>query len=41
MTEADQVLVRERHPILAARPELDKILDILEAEDERAFATAP
>jgi hypothetical protein len=26
--------VRERHPVMAAKPELSKILDILEADDE-------
>lgn len=34
----DQILIRERHPVMAQRPELSKILDILEAEDDRAFA---
>lgn len=38
MSPADQELVRQRHPIMVQRPELSKILDILEAEDERAFA---
>lgn len=33
----DQVLVRERHPVLAERPDLSKILDVLEAEDDRFF----
>jgi hypothetical protein len=37
MSAEDQVLVRQRHPIMAQRPELSKILDILEAEDRRAF----
>lgn len=37
MTPDDQVLVRQRHPVMAERPELSKILDILEAEDRRAF----
>jgi hypothetical protein len=34
----DQVLVRERHPVMAQRPELNKILDVLEADDERVFS---
>jgi len=34
MTAEDQVLVRERHPVMAVRPELSKIMDILEADDE-------
>ncbi len=34
MSAEDQVLVRERHPVMAAKPELSKILDILEADDE-------
>lgn len=33
MTPEDQQLVRERHPVLAVRPELSKMLDILEADD--------
>jgi hypothetical protein len=37
-TPEDQVLVRERHPVMAQRAELNKILDVLEAEDERVFA---
>ena len=37
MKPEDQVLIRQRHPVMADRPELSKILDILEAEDERAF----
>jgi hypothetical protein len=38
MTEADRALVRERHPVMAQQPDLDSILDILDAEDRRAFA---
>jgi hypothetical protein len=38
MQPEDQALIRERHPIIAERHELSKILDILEAEDARAFA---
>jgi hypothetical protein len=34
MLPGDQVLVRERHPVMARRPELSKILDILEADDD-------
>ena len=34
----DQALVRQRHPVMAARPEFSKILDILDADDEQAFA---
>jgi hypothetical protein len=30
----------ERHPVLRERPELDNLLEILEAEDERLFAGA-
>jgi Domain of unknown function (DUF5069) len=33
MSPDDQKLVRGRHPVLAARPELSKILDVLEADD--------
>jgi hypothetical protein len=38
MSAADQVLVRERHPVMAQRPELSVVLDILEADDELTFA---
>ena len=38
MSPEDQVLVRERHPVMTLRPELSRILDILEAEDDRVFA---
>jgi Domain of unknown function (DUF5069) len=38
MKPEDQVLVRQRHPVMAERPDLTKILDIIDAEDERAFA---
>jgi len=37
MSPQDQVLVRERHPAMAERPELSKILDILDADDRRTF----
>jgi hypothetical protein len=37
MSEADQRLVRERHPVMATRSDLSKILDILDAEDKHAF----
>jgi hypothetical protein len=37
MTPEDQALVRERHPVMNERPELSKILDILDADDEHAF----
>ena len=33
----DLRLVRERHPILAQRDDLSKILDVLQAEDDRVF----
>ncbi|HLY03074.1 MAG TPA: DUF5069 domain-containing protein [Candidatus Cybelea sp.] len=36
MPPDDQALVRERHPVMQVRPELSKILDILEADDEDA-----
>ena len=39
MSLADQELVRQRHRVLAERPELSKILDILDADDQHAFAT--
>lgn len=37
MSLADQELVRQRHPVMASRPELSRILDILEADDKRTF----
>jgi hypothetical protein len=37
MSPDDQALVRERHPVMQARPDLTKILDILEADDKDAF----
>jgi hypothetical protein len=37
MSPEDQVLVRRRHPVLAERPELSKILDILDADDRLTF----
>ena len=33
MKPEDRRLVRSRHPVMAHRPELSKILDILEADD--------
>ena len=38
MSAEDQALVRERHPVMAERPELSILLDILDADDERTFA---
>jgi hypothetical protein len=37
MSPENQVLVRERHPVMAERPELSKVLDILDADDRRIF----
>ena len=37
MTPDDRALLAERHPVLHERPDLTSILDILDAEDERAF----
>jgi len=34
MSVDDQNLLRQRHPVMANRPELSKILDILEADDK-------
>jgi hypothetical protein len=39
MSTEDQTLVHQRHQILASHPELDGILDILEADDELTFAS--
>lgn len=38
MSAEDQALVRERHPVMALRPELSKVMDILEADDRHTFA---
>jgi hypothetical protein len=38
MSAEDQVLVRERHPVMTQRPELSNILDVLDADDELTFA---
>ena len=37
MTPEDRALLVERHPVLRERPDLTSILDILDAEDARAF----
>jgi hypothetical protein len=39
MSPDDQVLVRERHPVLAEESGLSKMLDILEADDRYSFAS--
>ncbi len=39
MSTEDQALVAQRHPILASHPEMDGILDILDADDELTFAS--
>ncbi len=38
MSPENQALVRGRHPVMAARPDLSKILDVIEADDEHAFS---
>jgi hypothetical protein len=38
MSEEDKALVRQRHPVMAKRPELTKLLDVIEADDEELFA---
>jgi hypothetical protein len=38
MTPDDRALLAERHPVVHERPELTSILDILDAEDSRAFS---
>ena len=40
MSAEDQVLVRERHPVMAVRPELSGLMDILEADDRHTFPGA-
>jgi uncharacterized protein DUF5069 len=38
MSAEDQLLMRERHPVMAQQPELSIVLDIFEADDELTFA---
>jgi hypothetical protein len=40
MSPENQVLVRQRHPVMAERPELSRVLDILDADDQRTFGEA-
>jgi carboxymethylenebutenolidase len=35
MSPDDQALMRRRHPVMASRPDLTKLLDVLEADDAR------
>jgi Domain of unknown function (DUF5069) len=37
LTPENQLLVRERHPIMATRPDLVKFFDLFEADDAAAF----
>jgi hypothetical protein len=37
MSDEDKALVRQRHPVMAKRPELIKLMDILDADDEEIF----
>jgi hypothetical protein len=37
MSAGDQVLVRERHPVMAQRPDLSNVLDVLDADDDVTF----
>jgi hypothetical protein len=39
MSIDDQILVRQRHPVMVRRPELNRILDILDADDD--YSAAP
>jgi hypothetical protein len=39
MSPEDQILVRERHPVMALRPELSKLVEILDADDALAYQT--
>ena len=38
MSPENQALVRSRHPVMAGRPGLSKILDVIEADDEHGFS---
>ncbi|GAC1308710.1 MAG: hypothetical protein NVSMB19_22100 [Vulcanimicrobiaceae bacterium] len=37
MSPEAQTLIRERHPVMTVRPELSKILDVLDEDDRHAF----
>ena len=37
MSAEDQALIRERHPVMAERPELSVMIDILDADDALTF----
>jgi hypothetical protein len=37
MSAEDQALVRERHPVMAGRPDLSNVLDVLDADDDVTF----
>jgi hypothetical protein len=39
MSAADQALLRARHPVMVGRPDLTRIIDILEADDEYTYRT--
>ncbi len=39
MSPEDQALLRRRHPVTAKRPELNGLLDVLDADDADAFAS--
>jgi hypothetical protein len=38
MSAEDQILLRERHPVMAQHPEFSTILDVLDADDDLTFA---
>jgi hypothetical protein len=40
MSAEDRELVRSRHPVMADRADLSKILDVLEADDAREFPSS-
>ena len=39
MSPDDQALVRERHPVLEQRPELSKLLDIIDTDDQHMLSS--
>jgi len=39
MSAGDQALLRARHPVMDQRPDLTRIIDILEADDEYTYRT--
>jgi hypothetical protein len=41
LSPEDQAMVRDRHPVMAQRPELVRFYDIFEADDAATFSAVP